>query len=94
MLSILRIRGDSMRPDLIPGDYVIILRCFWPLRRGVKVVVKHPDYGIIIKRVKHRGSCGRYKLIGDNREVSVSSEKLGWVAAKHILGRVIFTIRQ
>ncbi len=51
MLRIFRIQGQSMQPALYAGDFVIVLTLWIRPQRGQLVLVKHPEYGIIVKRV-------------------------------------------
>ena len=78
-----------MVPTLYQGDYVLCLT--WPLFRFTEsqvVVVNHPRYQTIIKRIKRvRGNRG-YWLVGDNPQ-STSSQELGLVTHENIAGWVL-----
>ncbi len=92
MFRIFRIRGDSMVPTLNAGDYV--LAATWLRRPRVRqlVVVDHPVFGIVVKRLARKDTDG-YWLASEN-SCGVSSSEMGAVAGNHIIGRVLFTIRR
>ncbi|HBR98531.1 MAG TPA: peptidase S24 [Gammaproteobacteria bacterium] len=92
MLGVFRIRGDSMSPGLQSGDFVVALTAFCRARLGRLLVVRHPQYGIIVKRVigiDADDAC----WLGSDHEAGVSSERMGRVLSDHIVGRVIWRIR-
>lgn len=73
-----------MRPHFAPDDFVLGLR--WPgmpLRVGQVVLARHPDLGLLIKRVAHVSSEG-VRLSGDNTQ-STSSVDLGIVPTARLL---------
>ncbi|MFT2090359.1 hypothetical protein [Paraglaciecola sp. 2405UD69-4] len=84
--------GQSMSPTLENNDYVICGR--WPGYRPVEgclVVVAHPYYQVIVKRVQAIDELGRLKLSGDNL-LSVDSQSMGWIDKECLVGRVVFRI--
>ncbi|WP_133468526.1 S24 family peptidase [Paraglaciecola marina] len=91
-VKIHRVVGHSMHPTLMNNDYVI---CgIWPgfaARNGCLVVVSHPQLHTIVKRVENIDCSGRLRLSGDS-DSSISSDDIGWVERKYIVGRVIFCI--
>lgn len=89
MLHVVRVSGSSMLPTLRDGDFVVVVAA-WIDRRcrvGDVVVVDHPTFGRIVKRVAARDGAGRLGLAGDGPD-STSREALGWVSARALLGRV------
>ncbi len=81
-----------MTPTLYEGDYVLCLT--WPLFRFRKrqvVVVNHPKYQKIIKRIKRVNANQSYLLVGDNPQ-STSSQELGFVTQDNIVGLVLLKI--
>jgi signal peptidase I len=97
IFKIAKVSGDSMSPNFHDGDFVIALR--WPglrLQPGQAVLVDHPIFGLIIKRIKQinteAGGQPCYQLTGDN-PASTSSETLGWITPKQIFGRVVWHIQ-
>ncbi len=92
MLKIYRVHGQSMYPRLSGGDYVIATRFFFRLKKNDIIVAEHPVYGRLIKRVVQIDDNG-YWLAGDNPQ-SVSTEKMGPVKKKQILGKFLFAVRK
>jgi hypothetical protein len=77
---------------LYQGDYVLCLT--WPLFRFTEnqvVVVNHPKYLTIIKRIKRVSGNRGYWLVGDNPQ-STSSQELGLVTHEDIAGWVLLKI--
>ena len=92
LFKVHRISGDSMSPAFLAGDYVVSFR--WPLtplREGDVLVVNHPSLGVIIKRVASILPEGQFTLKGDNPQ-STSSETMGCLSRKHLIGRVFWRI--
>ncbi len=73
------------------GDFVIVSRYFWRLSQGDLVVVNHPVYQRIIKRIQYMDSHQRLWLSGNN-SASLSSEKMGWVEKSWVEGKVLKAI--
>ena len=77
-MRLFRVRGESMSPALRPGDIV------WLSRRTPRVsdvvVVDHPRFGVIVKRL---GADGQ--LAGDGAE-STDEARLGRLADCALLG--------
>ena len=92
MLRIHRVQGQSMAPAYNDGDYVVSLG-FLPVREGDVVVVQHPLFGRIIKRVAELDDHSGIRLQGDNPQ-STSSEAMGWLTRQQLLGRVCWHIRK
>ena len=92
MFRFYKVVGASMTPTLYQGDYVLCLT--WPLFRFTEnqvVVVNHPKYQTIIKRIKRVSGNRGYRLVGDNPQ-STSSQELGLVTHKDIVGWVLLKI--
>lgn len=82
-----------MSPNFLSGDYVIT--SVWPFSRyrpGDVVVVGHPVYDTIIKRVVEINAVGELLLQGDSVN-STSTEALGWRARDEVLGKVVWHIQ-
>ena len=92
MLRIYRVINDSMRPGLTAGDFVIARRRRRPPRAGERVVVDHPNHGVIIKRVASVASNGNLICQSDN-PAGLSPEQLGPIAQQRIRGIVCWSIR-
>lgn len=91
MLTLMKIQGDSMLPELADGDFVLISQLFFRLKQSDLVVVNHPKYKRIIKAIKQVSKTQGYLLEGRHPS-SVSSDEMGWVQTEDILGKVIFTV--
>lgn len=92
MLSIFKIRGASMWPYLSGGDFVIACRFFFRIRPNDIVIVDHPVYDRMIKRVADISSDKSLWLQGDNK-ASVTSQQMGWVSLEWVKAKVLFSIR-
>lgn len=82
-----------MSPNFMPGDYVISFAWYGTrYQKGDVVVVKHPHYHTLIKRIAEINRIlGKVLLSGDN-PASTSSESLGWLKQTTLVGKVIFQI--
>ena len=89
MIKIVKVRGESMAPTLAPGDYLILTKAR-TFRSGFVVLVDHPKYGRIIKRIS-AVSANFVRLEGDSAE-STSSSDMGDVSLSHIKGRARWAI--
>ncbi|MDO6546369.1 S24 family peptidase [Pseudoalteromonas carrageenovora] len=92
--NISKVRGQSMTPTFFDLDYVLSM-C-WPninYKLGDVVLVEHPRYGRIIKRICHIGLHNTYLLSGDHAS-STSTKQLGLIKQVNILGRVVFHVKQ
>ncbi len=88
MLKLIRVRGDSMRPDYGNADYVVVLGPRWRQPRvGDDVVARHPVLGTIIKRVA--ATDGQHLRLAGLDPASTSSQAIGEVALDDLLGRVV-----
>lgn len=93
MLRFFRVTGDSMRPTLDDGDYVLALTSYCPACLHRLLVVNHPEYGVIIKRaisVEADGSC----WLSSENAAGVNTQQLGLIIPEQILGWVIWRIRR
>ena len=55
MLRIVKVTGNSLSPFFLPGDYVVVSSFrsgYKNLQTGAVVVFDHPEFGLMIKRVK------------------------------------------
>lgn len=79
-----------MFPTVRAGDFLLIWR-WGNIKIGGIVVAEHPQYGRIVKRVKHTDGT-RFQLAGDNQRESTSTEDLGWFTKKQLIGKLIWHI--
>ncbi len=81
-----------MRPAFEQGDFVVTLpRLISRYRIGDVVVVRHPVYGVIVKRIVTVFSDQAIQLTGENPR-STSTIALGNIKRSWIIGRVIWRI--
>lgn len=91
----LRVAGDSMRPTLLPGDHVLVLRGLGPIQPRIRVgdlvaLVDPRDANrTMIKRVT--GFAGGGVVVrGDNEALSTDSRHFGPVRRNALRGRVVY----
>lgn len=89
-----RVIGDSMLPTLKNNDYVLGYSFLWMnFKINDLVVVNHPEYGVIVKRIVDmdiKTKEKKYALSGDNQSKSTSSEKMGWIMPEQIIAKVLW----
>ena len=73
----------------MPGDYMIVTKAR-SLRPGFVILVDHPKYGLIVKRIKSVEDA-QLSLEGDGAE-STSTEALGLVSLSAVKGRVRWAV--
>lgn len=81
-----------MAPRINAGDYLLVRRLFFRIRENSIVVVRHSEYGVLVKRVQRITKDGCL-LTGENPR-SVSAEKMGIVSKAQILGKAVCCFRQ
>ena len=89
MIKIVQVRGASMRPTLAPGDYLILTKAR-AIRAGFVVLVDHPEYGRIVKRVK--SVTGTSMTLEGDGPGSTASEDMGDVPLHLIKGRARWAV--
>jgi len=93
-----RVEDDSMRPTLEPGDYVLVNRWSYRLRRPAKgdlVVLRDPEVKnrFLVKRVQHAPGPGLVAVAGDNPDRSRDSRAFGPIRVDRIVGKVWLRLR-
>ena len=88
-----RVEDESMRPTLEPGDYVVVNRWAYRVRRprqGDLVVVRDPHVAdrFLVKRVSDATAATHVQLAGDNVATSRDSRVFGAVPVERIIGKV------
>ena len=83
-----------MSPGFNEGDFVIYMRKLtsWKAYQTLDlVVVDHPQYGIILKRIVAQNAQKQYLLQSDNPK-GISSTELGLCSDESIKGKVIYHV--
>jgi nickel-type superoxide dismutase maturation protease len=93
-----RVEDDSMRPTLEPGDYVLVNRWAYRVRKPTKgdvVVVKDPEdpERFLVKRISDVDPS-RIEVVGDNEAHSRDSRRFGPVPLEEVVGKVWVRLRQ
>jgi len=83
-----------MSPYIPSGSYLIFHHLVYRrlLKRGNIVKVKHPNYGLIVKKITEVDQQGYYWLEGLHAE-SITSSEIGAISLNMISGIVVFTIK-
>ena len=86
----LEVHGQSMRPALLPGDRVLVVRT-GRLRSGDIAAVRDPrePSRIVVKRVAGPAPGG-WRVVGDNPARSTDSRVFGVVGRDLVVGRVVY----
>jgi len=86
-LGRVEVTGDSMRPALLPGDRLLVLRG-GPIPHGDVVAVADPRQPArtVVKRVADRRGTA-VTVLGDNPEASTDSRTFGPVPSSTLRGR-------
>ena len=80
-----------MSPGISHQDFVLALRFPWShFSEGQVVLVNHPQYQLIVKRI-HKIKGHLILLKGDN-PCSLSTETMGWVHQREIIGQLYYQI--
>jgi len=90
MIKFVKVRGGSMRPTLLPGDYIIVTKAR-SIRPGFVVLVDHSEFGVIVKRVQSIQNDS-LRLKGDGHVTSTTLE-MGDVPLSHVIGRARWVIK-
>lgn len=79
-----------MRPNFSAEDYVLI--CAWPIikyRKGDVVVLNHPLYNTVLKRISEVEVSKKFHFSSDN-PLGVSGLELCWEQRDRIVGKVVW----
>lgn len=92
IVGLFKVYGNSMLPRMSDGDFVLTSRMLMTIKVGDDLVVDHPVYGRLIKRVSKVADDGLIRLSGENAS-SVSSDDMGWVSSSDVLGKVYYLVK-
>ncbi len=96
MVEVLRVTGDSLSPKYKEGDFVVIIRFPFLIRRlkeGDTIVFHHHLYGTLIKRILRFADDGQIYITGTH-ENSLDSRRLGPIHRSTVRGKVIWHIHK
>lgn len=92
MLKLVRVSGRSMSPALEDGDLVVLVTGGRSLAAGDVACFRHPDLGLIVKRISAiGGDPPRYRL-GSENALGSESDHLGDLPASAIVGRAVLRL--
>jgi hypothetical protein len=97
MCRLFRVVGDSLLPEYREGDFVLASKIpflFRPPLVGDVVVLSHPAYGTLIKRISHVDHTSGVIEVRGTFAGSIDSEMFGPVPVRSLLGKVLLHISQ
>ncbi len=91
MLRLFKVTGDSLRPEVLDGDIVLLLtwRWLWRLKPGDRVVFRQPTYGTLIKKIERMGPGQGQVFVAGTHAASVDSYVFGPIDQNQIIGVVV-----
>ena len=94
MFKLMRVKGNSLRPEVQDGDVVLLLtwRRLWKLKPGDRVVFSQPTYGTLIKKIERLGPGEDQVFVTGTHAASVDSYEFGPIAIQSIIGLVILVL--
>lgn len=95
MFQVLKVTGESLSPFFLHGDYVLVVKIAYVLRRlkaGDVVVFRHPVYGVMIKRLERLSTDGEELYVLGSHPDSNDSRRFGPVSHRWVIGKVVWRI--
>ena len=94
-LRVFKVKGQSMEPYLPGGCFILATKwlMIFPVKSGQRLVIAHPQYGVIVKTIAMVDKNGFLWSKGENNK-SLSVEQLGPVYKHQVIGRVIGVFRR
>lgn len=100
MYRILKVTGNSLFPLIQEGDFVLVFKIpfllskFFKYKKGDIIVLKHPYYGVLIKKIDWLSADAKqYFVVGSHPE-STDSRQFGLIEHSWISGKVILHIQK
>lgn len=97
MLSIIKVRGDSMSPQYKNGDYVVSLKSqllpSFLISEGRDYIIEHREHGRMLKRLTLKSNQNQSFQFSGLNPKSISTENIGVHSKESILGLVILLIK-
>lgn len=91
MIKILRVRGDSLAPEIQHGDYVVGMSvALSSVSAGDIVVFEHPMYGRLIKKIRSVGPGAETVEVAGIHPLSVDSRRFGAIPITSLTHKVIW----
>jgi phage repressor protein C with HTH and peptisase S24 domain len=90
-LYIIRVVGNSMKPIFRDGDFAIVCKYRRPKIKDV-VLVRHPEYGLIVKRLIHQDQSDNAAYLAGDNPLTISSYHMGKLSSDAIIGVVYICI--
>lgn len=97
MFRLLKIRGHSLYPEYLDGDYVLTAGVPFPsgkIKSGNLIVFRQPVHGLLIKRVQKVLDKGQTFDVRGTQIDSTDSRNFGPVPLSLVEGKVIWHFRQ
>jgi phage repressor protein C with HTH and peptisase S24 domain len=97
MFKILKVLGDSLTPEYREGDFVVIIKIpffLYSLKVDDIVAFRHPDYGVLIKKIATISPGGDEIFVVGTHERSVDSRHFGTLRRSDLMGKVIWHIHK
>jgi phage repressor protein C with HTH and peptisase S24 domain len=97
MLRLLKISGNSLEPEYIEGDFVLVSKIPFfrsSARPGDVVAFLHHEHGTMIKQVQSISADGRSLFVVGTHPLSVDSRHFGPIASHSVLGKVIWHVKK
>lgn len=92
MIYLSKVKGHSMSPSYMDGDYLLsVTRRLVSLQLGDVIIIKHPVYGDLVKQICRKEDSG-YFVQGTNA-LSTGSDSIGLILPQMIEGKVVLKIR-
>jgi nickel-type superoxide dismutase maturation protease len=91
----LKVTGESLSPFFEQGDYVLVAKIPFILRRikpGDVIVFRHPAYGVMIKRLERFSEDGEELFVLGSHPESNDSRNFGLIPRRWVEGQVIWRI--
>jgi nickel-type superoxide dismutase maturation protease len=97
VFQILKVTGESLSPFFVQGDYVLVVKIPFLLRRlkpGDVIVFRHPAYGVMIKALERFSDDGQDLFVLGSHPDSNDSRSFGPVPRRWVTGKVIWRIKR
>ncbi len=95
MFKIVKVVEDSMSPELIEGDYLLLLRKKWirEIKPGNVIAFRMDPYGLMVKRVDQVLNTGDQLYVVGDHPRSIDSRTFGPIETQTVIGKMIWHFR-